>query len=369
MLGLRTGALFSILINLCFFFVDRQIAALAPHLEWMNMWRLEIALPFFLLLGVTTFFVSNDRLLNLLAWVGITGGSVIVMALMVKSPASVNDYYWAAMNMVVLYPFILMNMDYRYAVACGISVMTVFVVGASTVVMMSHGGFLTAIGVLSIAFAVGIVGGYMLERFKRSDFLQRYLAQQVVHTLKRSNIKLESLSHMDPLTDIPNRRYFDSNFEKEWGRCRRNNLPITVLLVDIDRFKLYNDSYGHPAGDHVLRQVARTIKQALRRPSDFVARYGGEEFAVVLADTGEDGARETGNRILVDIRKLYISHDYREDQEAPYITVSIGAATEIPGADSDADELVEASDQALYEAKRAGRDQIVARKSDLESVS
>jgi len=368
-LGLRTGALFSILINFCFFFVDRQIDALAPHLEWLNVWRMGVALPFFIIVGALTFFIKNDRLLNVLALTGIVGGSVIVMALMAKSPAPVNDYYWAALNIVVLYPFILMNMDYRYAVVCGVSAVVVFVVGTNTVVAMSHGGLLTAVGVLSVALTVGLVGGYLLERFRRSDFLQRYLAQQVVHTLKRSNIKLESLSHMDPLADIPNRRYFDSNYEKEGGRCRRNHLPITVLLVDIDRFKLYNDSYGHPAGDHVLRQVARTIKRALRRPSDFVARYGGEEFAVVLADTGESGARETGNRILENIRKMYISHDYREDDEVPYITVSIGAATEIPDTHSNTDTLVEAADKALYEAKRAGRDRIVTRKSGLESVS
>jgi len=369
LLGMRIGVAFAILINLGFYFVDRQIFELAPHLSWINTWRFQIALPILAVIGGFSFYLRDDLALNIIASVGLVTTSLLVLAIMAPLPVPVKDYYWTGLNIVVLYPFLLMNMRYRFAAVCGLATFLLFLFSGSSLLGMSHGGFMSAVGILATALAMGAVGGYALERYKRRDFLQRYLTQQTVNDLQRSNVKLESLSHMDPLADIPNRRYFDSNYEKEWGRCRRNHLPITVLLVDIDRFKLYNDSYGHPAGDHVLRQVAKTIKQALRRPSDFVARYGGEEFAVVLADTSESGARETGNRILADIRKLYISHDYREDQEAPYITVSIGAATEIPDAGSNADALVEAADQALYEAKRAGRDQIVTRKLDLESVS
>ena len=218
---------------------------------------------------------------------------------------------------------------------------------------------MSAFGVLAAALVMGAVGGYVLERFKRSDFLQRYLTQQAVHDLQRSNIKLESLSHMDALTDIPNRRFFDANFETEWSRCRRNGLPISLLLVDIDRFKPYNDSYGHPAGDHVLTQVSRCLQKSVRRPADFVARFGGEEFAVVLADTQHSGANKTGQRMLGDVRELFISHEHREPGEEPYITVSIGAASILPSDSNSLDLLIELADQALYEAKRSGRNRLV----------
>jgi len=369
LLGLRIGALFSVIINICFFFVDRQIDALAPHLDWMNVWRFAIAIPFFTLAAVGSFVIKSDRALNYLAYIGVTGGSVLVMALMVPAPASVSDYYWVSMNIVILYPFMLMNMCYRFAFASGVSVLAVFVVSANSVVEMSHGGFLTAVGMLAIAFCVGVVGGYILERFKRSDFLQRYLSQQAVNNLQRTNSKLESLSHIDPLTDIPNRRFFDTNFEKEWARCRRDKLPISLLLVDIDRFKLYNDSYGHPAGDHVLKQVAKCLKNSVRRPTDFVARYGGEEFAVVLADTAKSGVTRTAERILEGVRDLHISHDCREAGEEPYVTVSIGASCRIPAGIDNLDLLIELADKALYEAKRGGRNRLVKKDSRDQSVT
>lgn len=368
LLGIRVGALFSVLINFCFYFVDRQIADLQPHLEWMNLWRFGIAVPFFAAAGIASFFVINDRALNLIAIAGVSGGAFILMGLMVPAPASVNDYYWVALNILVLYPFILMNMHYRYAIFCGVIVLVVFGVGAQSFVSMSKGGYLTAMSVLVIDFAVGLIGGYLLERFKRSDFLQRHLARMAVNDLQRSNVKLESLSHVDPLTNIYNRRFFDTQFENEWSRCKRDKLYISLLLVDIDRFKDYNDAYGHPAGDHVLKQVAKHLQIAVRRPADFVARYGGEEFAVVLADTSESGAEKTADRILRDIRGLHISHDSRPGDETPYVTVSIGVASMEPSGDNSLDALIEMADQALYEAKRGGRDKLVMKLVTSEEV-
>lgn len=318
-----------------------------------------VGVPFFAVVGVISYFVRDDKTLNYIALAGLIGASIFVLAIMVPISAAVNDYYWTGLNIVVLYPFLLMNMRYRFALVSGISVFALFIIACNSVVVMSHGGYLSAFGVLATALAMGAVGGYVLERYKRSDFLQRYLAQQVVHDLQRSNIKLESLSHMDALTDIPNRRFFDANFEKEWLRCRRDKLSISLLLVDIDRFKSYNDSYGHPAGDHVLKQVSRCLQKSVRRPADFVARFGGEEFAVVLADTAGSGARKTGERMLEDVRGLNISHEHRQAGEEPYITVSIGAASITPAEGDSQDTLIELADQALYEAKRLGRNKLV----------
>lgn len=360
-MGLRAAILFAILINAGFYFIDREVEGLAPHLAWIDIWRYLISIPFFIVLGALTYVVRSDRILHFLALFGLVSAGAFVLVIMIPSPVAVNDFYWDGLIIVVLYPFLLMNMRYRFALTSGVIIFALFLFANHSLIEMSHGGFISAIGILMSALGIGAVGGYVLERNKRSNFLQSYLTVLAVNDLQRSNIRLESLSHIDPLTDIPNRRYFDANFEKEWSRCRRDKLSISLLLVDIDRFKPYNDSYGHPAGDHVLKQVAKCLQKSVQRPADFVARYGGEEFAVVLADTSDSGARKTGERILSDIRALYISHEHREPGEEPYITASIGAVSMVPEAADSLDTLIELADKALYEAKGRGRNRLVAK--------
>lgn len=369
LMGLRVGLGFAIFVNLCFFLIDRQITGLVPHLGWIDTFRYLVAIPVLVLAGVTTFFVRKDLVLNMLALVALLTLGTEVIVIMVPIPVQIKDYYWTSLNIIVLYPFLLMNMRYRFALASGVVVFLLFTTMGSSVIGMSHGGYMSAVGILGSALVMGAIGGYILERHKRRNFLQQYLTKLEVNHLQRSNIKLESLSHIDPLTDIPNRRYFDSNFEKEWARCRRDNLPIGLLIVDIDRFKPYNDSYGHPAGDHVLKQVAKCLKGAVRRPTDFVARYGGEEFAVVLAETDESGVARTGERILESVRALRISHEYREAGEEPHITVSVGAASMIPTAENNPDLLIDLADKALYEAKREGRNRLVSEQSQKQSIT
>jgi diguanylate cyclase (GGDEF)-like protein len=359
LMGLRVGLGFAIFVNLCFYLIDRQITGLVPHLGWIDTFRYLVATPVLVLVGATTFFVRKDLVLNILALVALLALGTEVMLIMLPIPVQIKDYYWTSLNIIVLYPFLLMNMRYRFALASGVVVFLLFTTMGSSGIGMSHGGYMSAVGILGAALVMGAIGGYILERHKRRNFLQQYLTRLEVSDLQRSNIKLESLSHIDPLTDIPNRRFFDTNFEKEWARCRRDKLPISLLIVDIDRFKHYNDSYGHPAGDHVLIQVAKCLKKAVRRPADFVARYGGEEFAVVLADTDESGIDRTADRILESVRNLHISHDYREAGEEPYVTVSIGAASMIPNGGNNLDLLIELADKALYEAKRTGRNRLV----------
>lgn len=359
MVGLRAGIGFAIFVNLSFYLIDRQITGLLPHLEWINNCRYFVGLPILVLAGLATFFVRKDLVLNIIAAISLLTLATEVMLIMVPIPVSIKDYYWTSLNIIVLYPFLLMNMRYRFAAASGVAVYLLFAILGNSIIGMSHGGYMSAVGILGAALVMGAIGGYILERHKRRNFLQQYLTRLEVSDLQRSNLKLESLSHIDPLTDIPNRRFFDTNYEKEWARCRRDKLPISLLLVDIDRFKLYNDTYGHPAGDHVLKQVAKCLKKAVRRPADFVARYGGEEFAVVLADTDESGINKAADRILENVRNLHISHDYREAGEEPYVTVSIGATSMIPNEGNNLDLLIELADKALYEAKRTGRNRLV----------
>lgn len=162
---------------------------------------------------------------------------------------------------------------------------------------------------------------------------------------------LEALAARDGLTGLANRRSFDAALATESRRCSRAGTPMSLLMVDVDHFKGFNDSYGHLGGDECLKLVARTIAAAVRRAGDVVARYGGEEFAVVLPGTGLDGAASIAERIRDAVEGLRVEH--RSSAVGPHVTVSIGGATAPPGADPDA--LLAMADQALYRSKRGGR--------------
>jgi len=177
--------------------------------------------------------------------------------------------------------------------------------------------------------------------------------------LEEANSRLRQLSITDPLTGVANRRHFDERLEVEVGRHRRVGAPLSLAMVDIDRFKEFNDRFGHQAGDECLQRVAEAIRSAAHRATDLVARFGGEEFAVLLPETGVGGAREIGERILATVRELRLTPDGAAP-DGERIAVSIGLASRIPTEHDPAEEVVAAADRALYEAKRAGRDQLVA---------
>jgi diguanylate cyclase (GGDEF)-like protein len=174
--------------------------------------------------------------------------------------------------------------------------------------------------------------------------------------LKRYRDHLKTTSTLDALTTIPNRRQFDDILEKEWLRGKRNQTPLSLLLMDIDFFKAYNDKYGHPAGDDCLRRLARGLADVVLRPADLFARYGGEEFTLLLPDTDADGALSVANRVQETINQLNIPHT--ESTVADHVTFSIGVATLIPSEPLSSFDLVQCADELLYTAKRKGRNRV-----------
>jgi diguanylate cyclase (GGDEF)-like protein len=185
--------------------------------------------------------------------------------------------------------------------------------------------------------------------------------------------ELRRSASTDSLTGIANRRQFDEWLQREWLRSRRHGYPISLLLIDIDHFKLYNDRYGHPKGDVCLRQVARAIDQTARRTADLVARCGGEEFGVLLPHTGRLGAEYMANRMLREVEALGIGHSASATNSHVSVSIGIGCYDDAsacwvrgggdPGFGSDSAvplseaDLLLAADKALYSAKRAGRAQ------------
>lgn len=171
--------------------------------------------------------------------------------------------------------------------------------------------------------------------------------------LEEANSLLERISNLDGLTAIPNRRSFESFYELEWRRTCREKKWLSLIMIDVDYFKAYNDNYGHLAGDQCLKQIAQAL-QVLNRPGDMVARYGGEEFVAVLSGTDQTGARQMADRMRQRVKDLQIEHGF--SKAAAHVTISAGIATQKPENQFSSMDLILKADQALYLAKSRGRD-------------
>lgn len=193
------------------------------------------------------------------------------------------------------------------------------------------------------------------------NLLQRDAAYRALREsqqlLQKTNFELQRLTNTDGLTGIANRRYFDDYLGAEWRRARRDGLHLSLLLIDVDFFKLYNDSYGHVAGDAVLRRVAQTLDNSIQRPADLAARFGGEEFAMILPHTPMEGAHALGQKVCQRIEASQVPH--AGSDISPWLTVSIGAACIVPAREQDISELVVMADRRLYLAKQHGRNRVV----------
>ncbi|CAN1210497.1 PleD family two-component system response regulator [Tumidithrix helvetica PCC 7403] len=174
--------------------------------------------------------------------------------------------------------------------------------------------------------------------------------------LQKANEELQNLANLDGLTQLANRRRFDEYLNLEWSRLAREQLPLSLVMCDIDFFKNFNDTYGHLAGDDCLRKVAHILKQSVRRPADMAARYGGEEFAILLPNTEIEGAANVAEQIRANVKDLKIGHEDSDVSE--YVTISVGVASLIPLVESLSTVLITAADYALYRAKELGRDRM-----------
>jgi len=194
---------------------------------------------------------------------------------------------------------------------------------------------------LLLANALGFVAANNLQRSQRMQFAQSLLLQQLLST--------------DSLTGIANRRRFDEALAREWRRCRRVGVPLSLLMIDVDHFKPYNDQFGHQQGDECLRQVARVLEGGIVRPGDVLARYGGEEFLCLLPEAGMAGALAVAERLAALVRQADIYHP--RSPAAARLTISIGAAT-AKDLSGNPQALMAFADKLLYAAKAAGRNQI-----------
>jgi diguanylate cyclase (GGDEF)-like protein len=195
-----------------------------------------------------------------------------------------------------------------------------------------------------------------------ADYISKPFSPAIVKLRVQNQIKMlnqlriiEQISMIDQLTSIPNRRGFDNRMDMEWVRAIRENTLVSILIMDVDKFKVYNDTYGHQQGDMALRAVAKTLTRSLDRSGDFAARWGGEEFVVLLPNTDLKGALNIAEKIRLNISNVIIPC---ADGTETKVTISIGVKTHAPRQDSSRESFISEADRALYKAKETGRNRV-----------
>jgi diguanylate cyclase (GGDEF)-like protein len=248
---------------------------------------------------------------------------------------------------------------YRFKLAGAVYGTSLVVVLAAAFTAEAHGPFAlsptatpTERVVLFQIFGLVVLGSCVPLGFSVEE------RHRLEENLKQANLKLGDLARIDSLTNVRNRRSFDATLESEWSRARANGGEVSLLYLDLDFFKRFNDTYGHQQGDECLRSIARTLAGSDRGSDECVARYGGEEFVILLPAKSAASARAVADRISAAIVDLQIPH-----KESPFgfVTASFGIATACPSTGGNPYELIRFADDALYAAKRGGRDRIEAR--------
>jgi len=212
------------------------------------------------------------------------------------------------------------------------------------------------------AFELGGVD-YITKPFQAEEVLARVSTHLTIRHLQKEletrNQELARLANRDGLTQLANRRYFDAYLQQEWRRLAREQQPLSLIFLDIDYFKDYNDYYGHQAGDDCLKQVAHVFEQAARRPADLAARYGGEEFVILLPNTNQQGVEQVAQRVQDTLWQLHLPH--ARSTVSSSVTCSMGIVCTIPDQTVSADTCVAIADEAVYRAKAQGRNQFVVK--------
>lgn len=350
----------------CFGILDVAVAPAATKTLWAI--RLAGFVPFSAVIYLLTYLRLFDRIWQgAMALWGLLGGLGIVGMIGAAQGEARNSYY-AGLIIVFIVLYTWSRVRFIWATLTGwlivvaYEVLTLGILHAPSQVIWTHNFFFIGSNLL------GMLACYSIERYARADFLMTRLLQEEKEKVRRinqelteRNDELKGLAEVDDLTKIPNRRMFEQEMKRGWRRTVRTSRPLTLLLCDVDSFKAYNDTYGHQAGDECLIKIARAIHDSARRPGDYAARYGGEEFAVILQDTGIEGAQHVAERICQTVRNLAIPH--AGSTVAKFVTISVGAASIQPTHEREPEALVRKADECLYQAKGEGRNRVVVAKA------
>lgn len=325
---------------------------------YLTAWLIRFAIitPMFMMVIWAEFYskAAVRRGIATMALMLVTAAGLMYPVTISKSPDVVH--YQVGVVVVVLFSNLLTDM--RFALALIASVIFSLMYLAEITVFLSLPSYL-AINYVLVMFStvsLSLVATYRRERHMRQVFLMLALLEVAEQRQMVANERLRLLADKDPLTGLANRRRLDEEFPKLWREAMRVSSPISVLFLDIDHFKLYNDAYGHAMGDEVLKSFANLLREsAARRPLDLVARNGGEEFLVVLPDTPPSAAAAIARNFLTKLAALGIAHD---GSSYKVVSASVGIAGGVPLPDESPESYIEQADQAMYRAKHNGRNRV-----------
>lgn len=286
--------------------------------------------------------------------------SAVNLYICVSSTDAMAGPYLVSMVPIVMFSNSVAQMRFFPALIMDAIILGMFGYGAYSLSEQSSMAIMIPAGLtLTSAIVFTLYGCYMLERDERQNWLLHLRKRVMLHELERANQHLDEASRCDLLTEVANRRHFDEHLQHVWERARSDGSDISLLMIDVDHFKLYNDRYGHPEGDACLREVASMLKLRLRRPGDLIARFGGEEFIAVLVDAPLSTAAIAAERARKGVESLNRAHAASTTQ--PVVTVSIGVASLRPNVPhASPAQLIAAADEALYQAKSRGRNRVFA---------
>lgn len=286
--------------------------------------------------------LRSPTMLQLMMLILVVVGTVTRLSVLALQPAATDMWMTLMVGIVfIIYLYLPIRLASSVALAVAFSCVAPFWWKQTFGDAVPVDVFYRALVWLALANALGFTAANSLQRSQRMQYAQGLVARHLLST--------------DAMTGIANRRRFDAALEREWRRCRRAGAPLSLLMIDVDHFKAYNDYCGHPQGDACLRELAHVLVDTIGRPGDIVARYGGEEFVVLMPEIGTAGALAVANKLAAALRQADIAHP--RSPAGPRLTISIGAAT-AKNLTGEPAVLVEFADRLLYAAKAAGRNQV-----------
>ena len=304
--------------------------------------RFIVIAPLVCVLIAACFAGSYTRWYPLLVQVIAPVAGVCVVVIQMRAARAGVQLVFSTVLITVIYVSFLIGMQFYAALRSNLLILAGYIATAVNSGLSSAEVSYSILVLILMNTVCGVVS-YSLEMANRLSYLEAKVLEEAVTR--------------DGLTGIYNRRMFDERIVERWSQAIREQVPLAMLLVDIDFFKAFNDRYGHQAGDDTLKRVAATLSHFARRPLDFTARYGGEEFAVVLFDVDRAFVTDLARRMRAEVEGLGIAHD--RSTAATTLTVSIGAACVRPAAARSQDGLIQLADEALYAAKNQGRNRVV----------
>lgn len=339
-----------------FLFTDWEMLPDIYRMAWKI--RLGIVTPAMLIILVMIHYRVFMRSIDFLAdFLIVLAASSIIMILQLSHHPNVVHYHTGVI-LIVMFGNIVVRLRFWHAFSVSWLIFLLYVLTISRIPSMQPPVMINSSVVLFSAIIISLIANYQMESALRWNYLRNLLKEIETIRLEKAKTELELISSLDVLTGLANRRNFDAFLDTEWRAGIQYRTPLSLLFLDVDDFKPYNDHYGHQAGDACLQKIAGVLKRLIHRSRDLCARYGGEEFVILLPNTDEKNALQIAEKVRKSIEQEKIPHEY--SRVVPHVTISIGVASMIPQRGRLPQRLVELADKALYRAKGLGRNQVRA---------